>query len=192
MEGQAPKAKQLEDSLNQEFRLMLEKNGKVDQIKAHCKLDHMTPHHSQIPQLKKNQSCYLSSYSPSKAHPNYNSSPQAEKELRHFRKYDTNEFTLPAIINDSQYHSSYLGKKTQTTVKCQQKPSFFMKLNWALNPISEYEVEDILFRTSIYAKMEISSTKIISRESIMTRLKSLILMRAIRGFPNTNMTTRPQ
>ena len=75
MEGQAPKAKQLEDSLNQEFRLMLEKNGKVDQIKAHCKLDHMTPHHSQIPQLKKNQSCYLSSYSPSKAHPNYNSSP---------------------------------------------------------------------------------------------------------------------
>ena len=66
-----------------------------------------------------------------------------------------------------------------------------MKLNWALNPISEYEVEDILFRTSIYAKMEISSTKIISRESIITRLKSLILMRAIRGFPNTNMTTRP-
>ena len=54
---------------------MLEKNGKVDQITAHCKLDHMTPHHSQIPQLKKNQSCYLSSYSPSKAHPNYNSSP---------------------------------------------------------------------------------------------------------------------
>jgi hypothetical protein len=52
---------------------MKQVNDQIDQITAHCKLDHMTPHHLEISDLKKNKSCYLSSYNPPQAFTNYNS-----------------------------------------------------------------------------------------------------------------------
>ena len=73
---------------------------------------------------------------------NYNT-PEVEKELKRFRKYENSTSALPnlpAITESSQYGTTFYGPSQDKLAKGKQQESWFLKMNWALDPKSSYQV----------------------------------------------------
>jgi hypothetical protein len=47
---------------------------------------------------------------------------------------------LPSIISGSNYRDSFNIMQNESIVKGKEQPSFFLKMNWHDNPISNYQV----------------------------------------------------
>lgn len=69
-------------SFNRDLRTTLShlkfKSENLDQVSAHCRQDHLTPHNLEE---RMNRSCYRSAFSPPKLLPDYNQSVP-ERELQ--------------------------------------------------------------------------------------------------------------
>jgi hypothetical protein len=112
-------------------------------VTLHCRRDHLSPSFHEA----SSSSCYQSSYSPNK-HINYNQ-PEIEKGLQHFRKYQNSTSKLPSIpkvLEHSAYQKAYYGHSLERQPKGKEKPTHFIKMNWALDPSSNYQVSSLIFR----------------------------------------------
>jgi len=115
-------------------------------VTLHCRRDHFSP--TRYEHTAK--SLYQASYSPSKAK-NYNQ-PEIEKGLSRFRKYQNSTTMLPSIpkvSEGSQYQKAYSGHYSEKDPRGQEKASYFLKYNWALDPTSNYQVPLFLYRKAI-------------------------------------------
>ena len=111
-------------------------NDSVDQITLHCRRDHLSPTFHE----KTSTSVYSSSYSPGKQ--NFNQ-PSLDQGLSLFRKHQNSNTllpTIPKVLEHSQYQNSFQGHSCEKDGKAKEKPSFFLKYNWPLDPNSNYQV----------------------------------------------------
>ena len=69
-----------------------------------------------------------------------------DQKLQDFRKKQSNRGSLPTlgkVPTNSNYQNSYsVCVSPQKDAKAHEKPSFFLKMNWALDPKSNYQVEN--------------------------------------------------
>lgn len=136
----------------------------------HCRRDHLSP----TVHGGKSSSCYHSSYTPVKNAVNYNQT-EVEKGLSRFRKYENSTSllpTIPKISEHSHYQKSYHGHSQEKPLKAQEKQSFFLKLNWALDPTSNYRVPLFPIRKTSWTATVRISTETTPTESITTNWTS--------------------
>ena len=124
---------QINDTLNNS-RL---NDSNLDIVTLHCRRDHLSPSFHE----NTSNSCYKASYSPGKKHNNYNQ-PEMDKGIGHFRKYQNSTAMLPSlkVSEHSHYQSSFSGHSAEKDPKGVEKGSHFLKMNWALDPTSNYKV----------------------------------------------------
>ena len=80
---------------------------------------------------------------------------QLEQGLKNFRKYENSMSSLPTLAKvsgNSSYQKSYEGHSPEKDARGKEKESFFLKMNWALDPSSNYQVVLELFQKDYLKK----------------------------------------
>lgn len=120
--------------------------------------DHLAPSPFQQPH---NHSNYRTSFSPlpSSGSP---TTPAIDKQLQQFRKHEnsTSQLSgLPSILEGSHYQQAFQAHSQEKQVRGKEKESWFLKMNWALDPASNYQVPPLPLRRNSCRRMPPSSIK---------------------------------